>query len=207
MRGLVLTLLCAATSTGCGAASPCVEHSLCSPGICRADGTCGPLADETVHSRTLRAIDWGVAAAEESAGALVVGGPDDAVSYLAFGPLPTHPRGRVLLHLRPDLSSAPPEATVVVEAEATERFRGAALSSARRPRRRGAVALGRVPPTQPRLLTLDLTAAATVAWSRDERVLYLRISQTRGPTTVPLRFASPDAEVPFRRPLLTLLSR
>ena len=187
------------SAVGCGSVAPCTAHN-CHHEECMSLAGCEDLP-EAGGSVALRANDWGSEESADSGRILTVGGPGDGVVYLAFGPLPKR-LDRAILYLRPAGTAVAPNDELRLTAGATDRFFGRALTQ--RPSERGFATHAVLGPSEPRLVSFDVTAAARAS---SNQALYLKISQASGSRDVPIRLAGPVAEVPSSRPLLTVWGR
>jgi hypothetical protein len=211
-------LLLAVPLTACARTDPCPHTTACPPpSVCGADGTCRPMArTESLRfagTGHLRALEWaiqhgtGAPNPDAQGDTLRLGGPNDAIAHLAFGPLsPEVPVAQAILTLFPHPSftgADHPWRVAVVLGRAPSSIR-----AGRRPE------LGWMPPVRvvrvraggPRPLRVDVTPLVQAAMDAEEpRVLVgLRTMDRKAPE---LRYASPNAADPGLRPRLDLVPR
>lgn len=202
-------------TSGCHRADPCASSQACPEDtVCQHDGTCGPLGKgedlRFAARRGLEATDWAVANDDGSApgsqpdDVLPLGGPHGAVAHLAFGPLPTGVRiVRATLSLRAHPSwtgSAQPWRVGVHEGPPPEEARQGEPKRRRYHPPRRAV---RLPTGMDRALFIDVTPFAAEAVDRGDRQVTFTVRVLDRGTPL-LRFASPQAIDPARRPRVHL---
>lgn len=210
-----IVALSLASTFGCHRADPCASSQACPAGtVCRHDGTCGPLGKEGdlrfAARRELTATDWAVANDDGSAprahpdDVLPLGGRNGTVAHLSFGPLPAGVRVvRATLSLRAHpgwTGTFRPWRVGVHEAPSPEEARRGERKRRRyHPPRR----VVRLPPGVDRTLFVDVSPLVSEAADRGEgRVAFaVRVLDREAP---PLRFASPRALDPARRPRIYL---
>lgn len=201
MRPCAVAALLVLTSAvaSCGP-PPCASSAACADGlVCGLDGRCGPLSavseSRFAGSRWLTARDWATSTPDGvRTDTLLLGGPNDAEAWLAFGPLPAQSRiRRALLVLHPHDPLARIDMPGELVVERAGQVRGGRLPARHIPAPIAlAVARGALPSGPARPVRVDVTQVAREAASRSGRMLYVIVRLTAGPAGG-ARFASPWA--------------
>lgn len=202
---------------GCAEAPPCAASTACPPSaVCQADGACAPLDPHEARFaqvRWLAAADYGVTSRDgegvdaSSSDVLVVGGRDDAHTYMLFRPLPRDVGiGRAVLSFSPHdtWTGAGGPATVAVERVAP--FVGARLTRRSAPRPTSAPLAAREVLPSARHVRVDVTAAVARTLDDGSQTLAIRL-RNADDAAAALRIASPRATRTESRPRLELWLR